>query len=841
MSEQKHKLTMMLGMVDNLTGPIQKVTTQTAKVGDQIKVTQDRLKQLGQQQSDIDHFKKLKSSASQTANALQVANEKVSQLAAGMQSSASPTKKMIKEFNQAQQAAKKLKEQHAQETSQLQQLRSKLNDSGISTRRLSEAVRKIRSDTSLYNKELVQQQAHLDQVAQRQNKLQAIRNSATNASGAIAGVAGGLSLAGMSDPALQAQQAASQLAATHGQGRAEAEKYRDMITKIYSSNTYSMAETQEAISAVTSTLGGLNKASSESIIALTQNAAAISQAYGIAATDSVQMASQLVKNGLVQNTTQAFDLIGAGLQQMSASMRGELPDILNEYGTHFKNMGFSGDEAMRLLVDASKSGKIALDKTGDAIKEFTLRGSNMSKSSVEAYEQIGLSAADMAHAIVQGGPSARDALTQTAKGLLAISDPAERANAAIALFGTPLEDLSIDKIPEFLNAMASAGGGMGNLTGTADKLADTLNNNGLSSIQLLGKALSGSMMKTFNDLEPQIIAVTSAVKGFIENNPKVVTAVVSVGALIATLAAVGGITSLVITALSGLGAILTTIKLVTSLLTLEQMKLTASMMFSRVTALASGVALLALSGTQKALAAGTAIMTGAQWALNAAMTANPIGLIIAGVAALVGVVALVVKYWEPLGAFFSGLWDSLKTTFSIGWEFIKSILAYSPLGLVMQAWDPLTEFFGGLWERVTGVFSSGMEHIAGMLSTVSGWWDSLFGDDDQAEKRLNVTQTMTNAAAAMPAVTNPAAIPAFNPDPYSAMSPVGVAPAVGVVGGGVPARTSESRTYQDNSQVHIEVHAAPGMNERELAAEIDKRLDQRNREAMTRYRGRLYD
>ncbi|MDN4693181.1 hypothetical protein QYZ44_17725 [Vibrio parahaemolyticus] len=44
-------------------------------------------------------------------------------------------------------------------------------------------------------------------------------------------------------------------------------------------------------------------------------------------------------------------------------------------------------------------------------------------------------------------------------------------------------------------------------------------------------------------------------------------------------------------------------------------------------------------------------MTGAQWALNTAMMANPIGLVIAGVMALIAVVALVVKYWEPISGF----------------------------------------------------------------------------------------------------------------------------------------------------------------------------------------------
>nr|WP_012460431.1 hypothetical protein [Vibrio nigripulchritudo]ABX24530.1 predicted phage tail protein [Vibrio nigripulchritudo] len=160
----------------------------------------------------------------------------------------------------------------------------------------------------------------------------------------------------------------------------------------------------------------------------------------------------------------------------------------------------------------------------------------------------------------------------------------------------------------------------------------------------------------------------------------------------------------------------------------------------------------------------------------------------------------------------------------------------------MHAWEPLTEFFGGLWERVTGVFSSGMEAIAGMLSTVSGWWDSLFGDDDQAEKRLNVTQTMTGAAAALPAVINPVAVPAFSPNQPGAMvANGGVMPAPALSVGSVPAKTGGDRHYTDNSTVEFVIHAAPGMDARDIAEQVDRRIAHHKREQERRARTVAYD
>lgn len=145
------------------------------------------------------------------------------------------------------------------------------------------------------------------------------------------------------------------------------------------------------------------------------------------------MAAIMMKNGLARSSDEAFDLITSGMQRVSTQMRGEMPEILHEYSTHFRNMGFTGAETMSLLVNMAQQGKFALDKTGDAIKEFSIRGSDMSKNSVSAYKTIGLDAAAMSSAIATGGDSARRAMEKTARGLLSIQDPATRANAAISL------------------------------------------------------------------------------------------------------------------------------------------------------------------------------------------------------------------------------------------------------------------------------------------------------------------------------------------------------------------------------------------------------------------------
>ncbi|WP_435891097.1 phage tail tape measure protein, partial [Pectobacterium polaris] len=297
---------------------------------------------------------------------------------------------------------------------------------------------------------------------------------------------------------------------------------------------------------------------------ISRKALDIQATLGGEATESIQIAAIMMKNGLAKNSDEAFDLMVSGMQRVSAQMRGELPEILHEYSTHFRNMGFSGSEAMTLLVDMAQQGKFALDKTGDAIKEFSIRGSDMSKASVEAYDAIGLNAAKMSNAIASGGDKARAAMQKTANGLLKIKDPAERANAAIALFGTPIEDLSIDQIPKFLAALAGAENKLGDVSGAADRMGDTLRDNLQGDISKLQGAMAGLRFKLFNDDDGILRKLTQAatewlnrVNEWVTANPELARQIVMVvGAAAALIAVVGGIGLVIWPVMAGINALI---------------------------------------------------------------------------------------------------------------------------------------------------------------------------------------------------------------------------------------------------------------------------------------------
>lgn len=87
----------------------------------------------------------------------------------------------------------------------------------------------------------------------------------------------------------------------------------------------------------------------------------------------------------------------------------------------------------------------------------------------------------------------------------------------------------------------------------------------------------------------------------------------------------------------------------------------------RPTVIATNAALVWNRGVAIASAVATKAMTVAQWALNAAMTANPIGLVIAGVVALGAAVWALYTSCEPVRRVLDGLWDGVTAKATAAW------------------------------------------------------------------------------------------------------------------------------------------------------------------------------
>ena len=233
----------------------------------------------------------------------------------------------------------------------------------------------------------------------------------------------------------------------------------------------SLGDVTNVVTGLESSFDGLG---SDDLERLTSQAIAVGDAFEVDTAQGIQTASELVSSGLASSADEAFDLLTRGLQEMPQGIRDELFAASNEYGDFFADLGLTGAEAYGKLTDFAVDGIYGIDKFGDALKELTIRGADMSSASVAAFDAAGLSAETMAEQFLAGGDDARDAIEETAAGLLSIDDPVERANAAIALFGTPLEDLSTSEIPSFLEGLTDMSSGLDGVEGAADDMAAKL-------------------------------------------------------------------------------------------------------------------------------------------------------------------------------------------------------------------------------------------------------------------------------------------------------------------------------------------------------------------------------
>ncbi|QXJ40747.1 tape measure protein [Curtobacterium phage Parvaparticeps] len=291
----------------------------------------------------------------------------------------------------------------------------------------------------------------------------------------------------------------------------------------------SLEGTTQAVGHVIGSIDGMKDASARSVEDITGKLLTLQSAFEIDTARSAQVAGQMVKSGLADNASEAVDLMTASLQKVPPALRENILDAVDEYGPVFQSLGFSGEQAMGALVKGAEKGEYGIDKAGDAVKEFSIRATDMSKASGAAYNEIGLNQEDMSNKLLAGGDTAKGAFKQIVDGLKNIDDPATRANSAIALFGTPLEDLGVNQIPTFLDSLSGAGDGLGKVAGSADELSSKINSGANVSIDAITRKFQGFLMDAVQPLLP----ILSDLLTWFSENPAAMNAVAVVAGILA--------------------------------------------------------------------------------------------------------------------------------------------------------------------------------------------------------------------------------------------------------------------------------------------------------------------
>ena len=466
-----------------------------------------------------------------------------------------------------------------------------------------------------------------------------------------------------------------------GLTQADAEKAGRVSGEVYRANWGgSIEEVNAAIKGVGDNLGSVADTSEADLQQMTSAALALAQTFDVDVADSTEAAGKLIKNGLAANSTEAFDIITAGMQS-GVNKSGDFLETLSEYSPQFAKLGISGTQALGILQDGLKAGARDTDVIADAFKEFSIRSIDGSKLTAEGFKLAGLDAKTMAAEIAKGGDSALGATQQTLEGLLAIKDPQAQNTAGVALFGTQWEDT----VRGILPAMASMADASDTTQGSTQLLMDTVGDNAQGKIDSLKRGFEGWTQSMASSNGPLGLVTT----GMMTFGGTALTMGGSIGQIVAGLGALNGA------------------------MILEKASLVAS-------TAAKGIA-----------AAATGVWTGAQWLLNAALTANPIGIVIVVIAALVAAIVIAYKNSETFRNIVQAAMKGVVQAWDWVWEKAKAVFSWlggayqSVKGFitnpVSSAVKSVVGFFGDVITRVkqipgqiTGAFSSAGSLLSGI-------------------------------------------------------------------------------------------------------------------------------
>lgn len=141
-----------------------------------------------------------------------------------------------------------------------------------------------------------------------------------------------------------------------------------------------------------------------------------------------------------------------------------------------------------------------------------------------------------------------------------------------------------------------------------------------------------------------------------------------------------------------------------------------------------------------ALSIAQGVATAAQWLLNVALTANPIGVIIMGIALLILIIVVVVKHFHQITAWFTGLPTWAKTLFMVLFPMVALPL------MIITNWEKIKGWFKAfgtwmmeLWHNITAWITDKVvwlvEKLAKVLRHLPGQTGEIFAIIDENAKR----------------------------------------------------------------------------------------------------------
>ena len=372
----------------------------------------------------------------------------------------------------------------------------------------------------------------------------------------------------------------------------------------------------------------------DEMLKLRSKVQAVSEHFGTDFNETLRAANALSK-GFGISMEDAMKLVQDGLVS-GANAGGDFIDTVREYPRYFKEAGLSAEDFIAITTNAAQQGVFS-DKGVDVIKEGNLRIREMTTATADALNGIGISAEKVQADLQAGSITTFDVMQMVAAKLNELPASSAAVGTAIAdIFGGPGEDAGLEYIKTLANIQLNMDAVKAATQGTAEQQERQI-----QMQESLKNGLSGLI---------DLSAIYTDVKPYVDLTAQIGMAAMGIGGLIKTVKA---------------------------------MNVQQAILKTRIVAVAAA---------QKMVTIATTAWTAIQKVLNLVLTANPIGLIITAIGALVaGLIAaykncegfrkIVDKVWEAIKPLANAIMNGLAKAFEWlvekckeAWEWLKNIL-----------------------------------------------------------------------------------------------------------------------------------------------------------------------
>lgn len=715
------KLQVLLNAIDRASGPLKAIDKGSIGAARALKDARDRLKELNAQQKDVSAWRTQRAAAEQTETALTSARDKVRALSQQFAATGVPTKAMAKDFRTAVREAQRLKEQHQQQSEQLQALRSKLYGAGISTKDLGTHERQLREQINATNatiseqgKRLVTLNAQQKRMAVERSRLAKTQSLASDmAVNGAAGLGAGYAISRPLKQTVEAfapnEDSATQLKVSMmdntGKVAEDFQKITDLATKLGDRLPGTTADFQEMMTmlrrqglSAQSILGGTGEAAAYLGVQLKMP---VAEAAEFAA--KMQDATRTTEKDMMalMDTIQRGFYSGVDSTNMLQGFSKIAPvmDTIKKSGIEAAN------ELAPLLIMMDQAGMEG-GAAGNAFRKIFQAGLNKDKvDDVNKIRQLKGQKIQFKFTDKKGNFAGLENLFAQVEKLKTLNDE-DRTETIKDLFGDDSETMTT------LNTMMNKGlAGYKEVQQKLQNQADlrTRVNEQLSTLTNVMEAAEGSFtnaMAEFGaavapDLKELINTlgeVANKVGAWARENPKLAGGLVKVVALVAGLSFVFGGLAIGMASLLGPFAVVRYGMAMFGMQGGGTLRIMQKL-FPTITGLArnafpllgQGVRLLA-STFSGALVTALRTVSIALWGL----AANPVVLAIAAIiAVLAGAAYLIYTNWDAVKLYFTNAWTEIKAGFSGGIGGILTTLAnFNPIGLIYQAFAGVMSYLG---------------------------------------------------------------------------------------------------------------------------------------------------